>query len=144
MHTPKVPGATGYIDTNFKGKAETAVAEWKSGQDLVYLHFEAPDECGHRNEPENKVRSIELIDSIVLPILLDYLEKQGDYKVLLLPDHPTPIVTMTHARDPVPYLLYSSRSPRTGVDSINEETAKATGVFIEEGPSLMQRFIDFA
>ena len=144
MHTPKVPGATGYIDTNWVGKAETAVAEWQSGQDLVYLHFEAPDECGHRNEPENKVRSIELIDSIVLPIILDYLEKQGDFKLLLLPDHPTPIVTMTHARDPVPYLLYSSRSPREGVDSINEETAKATGVFIEEGPSLMQRFIDFA
>ena len=90
------------------------------------------------------MRSIELIDSIVLPIILDYLEKQGDFKLLLLPDHPTPIVTMTHARDPVPYLLYSSRSPREGVDSINEETAGATGVFIEEGPSLMQRFIDFA
>lgn len=143
MHTPKVPGATGYIDTNFKGKAETAVEEWKSGQDLVYLHFEAPDECGHRNEPENKVRSIELIDSVVLPIILDYLEKQGDYKLLLLPDHPTPIVTMTHARDPVPYLLYSSRNPQTGVSTIDEETAKATGVFIENGTGLMRQFIDF-
>ena len=143
MHTPKVPGATGYIDTNFKGKAETAVAEWQSGQDLVYLHFEAPDECGHRNEPENKIRSIELIDSIVLPIILDYLEKQGDYKVLLLPDHPTPIVTMTHASDPVPYLMFSSRNPQTGVDSIDEESAKATGVFVENGTGLMQQFIDF-
>lgn len=143
MHTPKVPGATGYIDTNFKGKAETAVAEWQSGQDLVYLHFEAPDECGHRNEPENKVRSIELIDSIVLPIILDYLEKQGDYKVLLLPDHPTPIVTMTHASDPVPYLMFSSRNPQAGVDSIDEESAKATGVFVENGTGLMQQFIDF-
>lgn len=142
MHTPKVPGATGYIDTNFKGKAETAVAEWKSGQDLVYLHFEAPDECGHRNEPENKVRSIELIDSIVLPILLDYLEKQGDYKVLLLPDHPTPIVTMTHASDPVPYLMFSSSNPQPGVDTLNEETAK-TGVFVENGTGLMRQFIDF-
>lgn len=143
MHTPKVPGATGYIDTNFKGKAETAVAEWQSGQDLVYLHFEAPDECGHRNEPENKVRSIELIDSIVLPIILDYLEKQGDYKVLLLPDHPTPIVTMTHASDPVPYLMFSSRNPQAGVASIDEESAKATGVFVENGTGLMQQFIDF-
>jgi 2,3-bisphosphoglycerate-independent phosphoglycerate mutase len=142
MHTPKVPGATGYIDTNFKGKAETAVAEWQSGQDLVYLHFEAPDECGHRNEPENKVRSIELIDSIVLPILLDYLEKQGDYKVLLLPDHPTPIVTMTHASDPVPYLMFSSSNPQPGVDTLNEETAK-TGVFVENGTGLMRQFIDF-
>lgn len=143
MHTPKVPGATGYIDTNFKGKAETAVEEWKNGQDLVYLHFEAPDECGHRNEPENKVRSIELIDSVVLPILLDYLEKQGEYKVLLLPDHPTPIVTMTHASDPVPYLMFSSCNPQTGVETINEETAAATGVFVENGSGLMQQFIDF-
>ena len=143
MHTPKVPGATGYIDTNFKGKAEKAVEEWESGQDLVYLHFEAPDECGHRNEPQNKVRAIEMIDSIVLPTILPYLEKQGDYKVLLLPDHPTPIVTMTHASDPVPYLLFSSEKPQAGVDSIDEESAKATGQFIEDGTTLMQRFIDF-
>ncbi len=141
MRTPKVPGATGYIDTNFQGKADQAVREWEDGQDLVYLHFEAPDECGHRAEPENKVRSIELIDSIVLPTILAYLEKQGDFKLLLLPDHPTPIVTRTHAKDPVPYLLYDSRSPKAGVGSIDEQSAAATGVFIEEGCALMGRFI---
>lgn len=143
MHTPKVPGATGYIDTNFLGKAQQAVREWESGQDLVYLHFEAPDECGHRAEPENKVRSIELIDSIVLPTILEYLEKQGDFKLLLLPDHPTPIVTRTHASDPVPYLMYSSAHAQTGVDTINEETAKATGVYLDEGCTLMERFIRY-
>lgn len=143
MHTPKVPGATGYIDTNFKGKAEKAIEEWESGQDLVYLHFEAPDECGHRNEPENKVRAIEMIDSIVLPTILPYLEKQGDFKVLVLPDHPTPIVTMTHASDPVPYLLYSSQNPKQGVACIHEESAKETGVFLDDGTTLMQRFINF-
>ena len=143
MRTPKVPGVTGYIDTNFEGKARAAVDEWQNGQDFVYLHFEAPDECGHRAEPENKVRSIELIDSVVLPIILDYLKDQGDYKVLLLPDHPTPIVTMTHASDPVPYLLYSSRNEKAGVASIDEESAKNTGVFLDEGPALMQHFIDF-
>ena len=143
MHTPKVPGATGYIDTNFIGKAKKAVEEWESGQDLVYLHFEAPDECGHRNEPHNKVKAIEMIDSIVLPEILPYLEKQGAYKVLLLPDHPTPIATMTHASDPVPYLLFSSQKPTQGVDTINEETAKSTGVFLEDGTTLMRHFIDF-
>ena len=143
MRTPKVPGVTGYLDTNFEGKARAAVEEWQNGQDLVYLHFEAPDECGHRNEPENKVLSIERIDSIVLPIILDYLRAQGDYKVLLLPDHPTPIVTMTHASDPVPYLLFSSEKVQSGVQTINEETAAQTGVFVEEGPSLMRRFISF-
>ncbi len=143
MNTPKVEGVTGYLDTNFVGKAKAAVEEWENGQDLVYLHFEAPDECGHRNEPENKVKAIELIDSLVLPVLLDYLEDQGDYKIMILPDHPTPIVTMTHASDPVPYMIYSSADERIGVDSINENSAKETGIYIPDGTKLMQKFIDF-
>lgn len=142
MNTPEVEGATGYIDTNFEGKAGAAVNEWIKGQDLVYLHIEAPDECGHRNESENKVRSIELIDERVLPILLDYLKGQGDYKLLILPDHPTPIVTGTHSSDPVPYMIFdSSKTQASGVDSINEESAKTTGNFIEYGPGIMRTFI---
>lgn len=142
MSTPEVEGATGYIDTNFEGKAEAAVKELQSGKDMVYIHLEAPDECGHRNEPENKVRSIELIDQRVLPIVLEELEKYDDYKVMILPDHPTPIVTKTHAADPVPYLIYQKSKPQTGVDTINEETAKATGVFVDDGPSLMPHFLN--
>ena len=141
MNAPEVEGATGYIDTNFEGKAKKAVEELQNGCDLVYVHFEAPDECGHRNEPENKVRAIELIDEQVLPIILEALEKYDDYKILILPDHPTPIVTMTHARDPVPYMIYHKKNEIAGVESINEETAKQTGNFIENGPSLMGRFI---
>ena len=86
MNTPEVEGATGYIDTNFEGKANAAIDEWRKGQDLVYIHVEAPDECGHRNEPENKVKAIELIDSRIMPIILDYLNTQDDYKVMVLPD----------------------------------------------------------
>ena len=142
MSTPEVEGATGYIDTNFEGKAEAAVKELQSGKDMVYIHLEAPDECGHRNEPENKVRSIELIDQRVLPIVLEELEKYDDYKVMILPDHPTPIVTKTHAADPVPYLIYQKSKPQAGVDTINEETAKATGVFVDDGPSLMPHFLN--
>lgn len=142
MSTPEVEGATGYIDTNFEGKAEAAVKELQSGKDMVYIHLEAPDECGHRNEPGNKVRSIELIDQRVLPIVLEELEKYDDYKVMILPDHPTPIVTKTHAADPVPYLIYQKSKPQTGVDTINEETAKATGVFVDDGPSLMPHFLN--
>lgn len=142
MHTPEVPGATGYIDTNFRGKAETAVAEWRSGQDFVYIHIEAPDECGHRNEPQNKVRSIELIDEQVLPILLDYLETQEDYKLMILPDHPTPIITGTHSSDPVPYLIYQkSKEITSGVDSIDEQSAAGTGNFMEVGHALMRHFL---
>ena len=142
MSTPEVEGATGYIDTNFEGKAEAAVKELQSGKDMVYIHLEAPDECGHRNEPENKVRSIELIDQRVLPLVLEELEKYDDYKVMILPDHPTPIVTKTHAADPVPYLIYQKSKPQAGVDTINEETAKATGVFVDDGPSLMPHFLN--
>lgn len=142
MNTPDVEGATGYIDTNFEGKAQKAVKELENGSDFVYIHIEAPDECGHRNEPENKVKAIELIDSRVLPIVLEALEKYDDYKVMILPDHPTPIVTGTHASDPVPFMIYHKKDEKdSGVDSINEETASKTGLFIEEGPSLMSRFL---
>lgn len=140
MEVAEVPGATGYIDTDFEGKAKAAL-DLLTRNDLVYVHFEAPDECGHRNEPENKVKAIEMIDSRVLPILEDGLEQYEDYKILLLPDHPTPIVTRTHASDPVPYLLYQKSAPKTGVDTINEETAKATGIYMENGPAMMPHFL---
>lgn len=140
MEVAEVPGVTGYIDTDFEGKAKAAL-DLLTRNDLVYVHFEAPDECGHRNEPENKVKAIEMIDSRVLPILEEGLEQYEDYKILLLPDHPTPIVTRTHASDPVPYLLYQKSAPKTGVDSINEETAKATGIYMENGPAMMPHFL---
>lgn len=140
MEVAEVPGATGYIDTDFEGKAKAAL-DLLTRNDLVYVHFEAPDECGHRNEPENKVKAIEMIDSRVLPILEEGLEQYEDYKILLLPDHPTPIVTRTHASDLVPYLLYQKSAPKTGVDTINEETAKATGIYMENGPAMMPHFL---
>ena len=141
METPEVEGATGYIDTNFEGKANAAI-DCLERNDLVYVHFEAPDECGHRNEPENKVRAIELIDERVLPILFEGLKKYDDYKIMILPDHPTPIVTRTHASDPVPYLIYHKQNEIEGVDTINEETAKQTGNYIDHGPSIMNHFLN--
>ncbi len=141
MATPDVEGATGYIDTNFVGKAETALKELENGKDFVYIHVEAPDECGHRNEPENKVKAIELIDEKILSLLLKEMEKYDDYKIMILPDHPTPIATKTHASDPVPYLIYHKKGEKKGVDTFTEETAKATGNYIEDGPSIMGKFI---
>lgn len=140
MEVAEVEGATGYLDTNFEGKANAAL-DLLERNDLVYIHFEAPDECGHRNEPENKVKAIEMIDSRVLPILFDGLKKYDDYKIMILPDHPTPIVTRTHASDPVPYLIYHKNNEITGVDTINEETAKTTGNYIDFGPSIMPHFL---
>ena len=142
MNTPNVEGATGYIDTNFEGKAQAAAEEFRKGQDFVYIHIEATDECGHRHEPENKVRAIELIDEKVLPIVLKELEKYDDYKVMILPDHPTPIVTMTHARDPVPFMIYHKKDEKQGVETVTENTAKATGVYFDSGAALMKYFLD--
>ena len=141
MSTPEVEGATGYIDTNFEGKAEAALRELKNGKDFVYIHVEAPDECGHRNEPENKVKAIELIDKKILSLLLKEMDGYDDYKIMILPDHPTPILTKTHASDPVPYLIYHRKGEKAGVDTFNEETAKSTGNYIEDGPSIMGKFI---
>lgn len=142
MDVAEVEGATGYIDTNFEGKARAALELLKK-DDLVYIHFEAPDECGHRNEPENKVKSIEIIDREVLPLLLEGLREYDDYKIMILPDHPTPIVTRTHAGDPVPYLIYHKNAEKnSGVDTINEETAKATGNYIDFGPGIMAHFLE--
>lgn len=142
MNVPEVEGATGYIDTNFEGKAKCAADALANGSDFVYLHFEAPDECGHRAEPENKVRSIELIDEQVLPIVMAELEKHGDYKIMILPDHPTPIVTKTHARDAVPFMIYHKNAESEGVDSVNENSAKGTGIYYPTGVSLMKHFLD--
>lgn len=142
MGSPDVEGATGYIDTNFEGKAERAIEELKT-KDFVYIHIEAPDECGHRNEPENKVRAIELIDEKVLAKVLPELDKYEDYKIMILPDHPTPIVTMTHAGDAVPYLIYQkSKATDNGIESFTENTAKDAGNYVEVGYTLMDSFIN--
>lgn len=143
MSVPDVPNATGYIDSNFDGKAQAAIDEFKSGKDFVYIHVEAPDECGHRNEPQNKVRAIELIDEKIVSKLVDFLEHCGeDYKVMILPDHPTPIATCTHARDPVPYMIYHKNGEKvSGVDSVNEISAKSTGIFVDKGWELIVKFL---
>lgn len=141
MAAPDVEGATGYIDTNFDGKAQCAIEELKT-KDFVYVHLEATDECGHRNEPENKVKAIEIIDEKILGAILPALEDYEDYKIMILPDHPTPIVTMTHASDPVPYLIYQkSKAKDSGLSTFTEKTAKESGNFVEIGYSLMDRFI---
>ena len=142
MNDPEVEGATGYIDTNFEGKAECAIKELET-KDFVYIHIEAPDECGHRNEPENKVKSIEIIDEKVLSKLVEALQKYDDFKIMVLPDHPTPIVTMTHAGDAVPYMIYQkSKEADNGVATFTEATAKATGNYVEIGHTLMDKFIN--
>ncbi|NLK86108.1 MAG: cofactor-independent phosphoglycerate mutase [Clostridiaceae bacterium] len=137
-----VDGVTGNINTNFKGKAEAALKELKNGKDFVYVHVEAPDECGHRYEIENKVKSIEYIDELVVGTLLDGLSAFDDYSIMVLPDHPTPLSLRTHTPEPVPYIIYrrSSQQP-SGIEGYDEFQARQTGIFIEEGFRLMDRFL---
>ncbi|MCI8501139.1 MAG: cofactor-independent phosphoglycerate mutase [Oscillospiraceae bacterium] len=141
MDVIDVPGATGYIDTNFDGKAEAAVKALES-HDFIYLHVEAPDECGHRFELKNKVRAIELIDQKILGPVLEALEQYGDYKVMILPDHPTPVSLKTHTRDAVPYLIYHKEKPAGGSFSFDESGGQASGRLVEHGPSLMQHLLE--
>ncbi len=142
MNVVEVEGATGYIDTNFEGKAQAAINEFKNGQDFVYIHVEAPDECGHRHEIENKPKSIGLIDQYILGPVTDYLTETGErFKVLVTPDHATPLSLKTHTNDPVPFFIYDSEKSFNGVEHFNEKTAKATGIFIEKGYKLMDEFI---
>lgn len=143
METPEVEGATGYIDTNFEGKTQAGIDAFKRGTDLVYLHFEAPDECGHRGEAQNKVKAIEMIDSRVLTKMLEYLNGCGDdYRILIMPDHPTPLETMTHSSAPVPFLIYDSRTKENGVSSFTEKNAAETGEFVEHGPDIMSMLLE--
>lgn len=143
MDTPDVPNTTGYIDTDFEGKTNAAINAFKNGSDLVYLHFEAPDECGHRGEAQNKVKAIELIDSRSLKLLLEYFENSGeDYRILIMPDHPTPLCIMTHSSEPVPFLLFDSSKPQKGAETFTEANCKDSGNYIDFGPSIMDKLLE--
>lgn len=143
MNVVEVEGATGYIDTNFEGKANAAINEFNDGQDFVYIHVEAPDECGHRHEIQNKVKAIELIDKHILGPVSEYLASTGEgFKILITPDHATPLSLKTHTNDPVPFMIYNSTDNKNGVETFNEKTAAETGLFIETGHAIMNKFIN--
>ncbi len=141
MRVCQVPGATGYIDTDYEGKRLAAIEALQSGCDLAYIHVEAPDECGHRGEAENKVKAIEDIDARILAPLLGELEALGDFRLLVAPDHPTPLAIRTHAGDPVPYLLYDSRKKARGAAAFTERAAGDTGIACG-GMELMPRLLE--
>jgi len=143
MNSIDVEGATGNVHTNYDGKAKAAIDAFKNGTDLVYVHVEGPDECGHRAEIENKVLSIELIDKKILAPVYEYLKNCGeDFKIMLLPDHPTPIRLRTHTITPVPFMIYSSKLEQDGVKHFNEFSAQEKNFYIPNGFTLMEHFIE--
>ncbi len=138
-----VPGATGYLDTNYAGKVEYALREL-SRKDFVFLHLEAPDEAAHNGNLNDKIRAIEDFDQKIVGPIRQRLRTFEAYRVLALPDHPTPIARKTHTSEPVPFVVYSSedefRSPRADL-SFSEPSAQRTGLLIEKGHELMEKFI---
>ena len=144
MNSIDVEGATGNCDTNWEGKAQAALDAILNGSDLVYVHMEAPDEMGHQGAPEKKKFAVETIDKKVVKFLKDELEKRDiDYRMMILPDHPTPIKLKTHVSDPVPYIIYDStdETDKNANLTYTEENGKKTGIYIEEGYTLMNRFL---
>ena len=139
MESIDVEGATGNVHTNYDGKANAAIGAFKNGAELVYVHVEGPDECGHRAETDNKVKSIELIDAKILKPVYEYLVSCGEpFKIMVLPDHPTPICKRTHTIDPVPFFIYSSQVEKEGCADFDEFGAKATGYYVPNGYTLME------
>lgn len=137
MDVPNVEGATGNYHTNYRGKADAAIAAFEGGADLAYIHVEAPDECGHLGDIAAKVSSIEKIDSEILAPLFAYLSSKGEpFAILTLPDHPTPCALRTHTADPVPYMMYESDRKHEGVSSLTEEAA-ARGPHLPDGTELL-------
>ena len=144
MCVPDVEGVTGNIHTNFEGKANAAIDFYKKGGEFVYLHVEAPDECGHRKEIFNKVKSIEYLDLKILAPIIEYFDKSGDdYKILVMPDHPTPLSIMTHTHEPVPFMIFDSRNvnEKSEEASYDEKYASSTNIFFDKGYQLIDHFL---
>ena len=143
MTVYNVPGATGSIDTNWEGKAQAAIdALLKDGHDYAYIHVEAPDEMAHQGLTEEKITSIEYLDSRIIAPIKKAMEESGeDFRMLVLPDHPNPIRYRTHTGDPVPYVLYDSTCQRKAIAHYNEKEAAATGNFEPNGHHLLARLI---
>ncbi len=137
----KVPGATGYVDTNYQGKAEAALKALETS-DFVYLHVEAPDESSHSGILEYKIRAIEDFDAKIVGPILEGIRKFGDYRVLCVSDHPTPLRTRTHTATPVPFVIYSGETgPKADLKGFDEESAQASGLFVDEGFRLMEMML---
>jgi len=141
MRSIDVPGATGNYKTNYKGKADAAIQAFKDGDDFVYVHLEGPDECGHTADISNKVKSIEDIDSKVLGPVMEYLRSTGDdFKILVMPDHPTPCAIRTHSHENVPFAIYdSSNILAQGIDSYSEDNALKANFYIPDGHNLLEK-----
>ena len=141
----KVDGIDGTKHTNFSGKAQAAIEAYKKGKDFIYMHIEGTDECSHQGDLAGKIKCAEDMDSKVVRPIYEYLEKSGEnFRILVVPDHRTPLSIRTHSSDPVPFMIYDSRH-ETDADytkQFNERSAMASGNHIEEGYTLADHFFE--
>ncbi|MGA2780421.1 MAG: cofactor-independent phosphoglycerate mutase [Smithella sp.] len=137
-----VEGATGYIDTNYEGKAKMAL-DILNFMDFVFVHLEAPDEMGHEGNAAGKIQAIELFDEKIVGPILNKMPSFGDYRIIVLSDHPTPLDIKTHVSDPSPFAVLSSRKEENRAAGLpfNEMTAKESSILISPGHLLMEKFI---
>lgn len=143
METLHAEGMTGTVHTNYDGKMEAALNFLKNGGDLVYIHLEGPDECGHQGDLSGKVKAISLIDEKIIAPIKKAMDDGGfDYKFLVMPDHPTPISLKTHTRTPVPCVIYKKGDDfKNNCDGFSEKAAEELGTYIENGYEIMKEFI---
>jgi len=136
-----VPGATGYIDTNFEGKASYALDSLEE-KDFVFVHVEAPDEAGHEGKIKMKIAAIEAFDYHIVGAVRKYCEENRNTKVLITPDHATPIVKRTHTADYVPFIMSGKNIVKDEIERFSELSTKYSSWKIQEGHKLMEQFID--
>lgn len=143
MMNIEVEGADGTLHTNYEGKAHAAVnALMEDGCDFVYIHVEAPDEMGHQGSIPNKITAIESLDERVIKVVKEEMDAIGEpYRMLVMPDHPTPIWCRTHTSDPVPYLLYDSTIDKQASWHYNEREAKESGNYVAEGHKMINKLL---
>ena len=143
MDVVDVPGATGNYKTNYKGKADAAIKAFEDGSDFVYIHVEAPDECGHRGEWDIKPVAISKISELILRPVYEYLCGCGEaFRIMVLPDHPTPLEIRTHSSEPVPYFIYDSRRDEKGVERFTEASCEAKNDYLPNGYLLLDKLIE--
>ncbi|MDA8388291.1 MAG: cofactor-independent phosphoglycerate mutase [Nitrospiraceae bacterium] len=150
MKVIDVPGATGYLDTNYAGKAEYAMRALREGADLVYIHVEAPDEASHEGSLEHKIKAIEDFDALLVGAVMKGMKEFGRFRALLMPDHATPLLLRTHSRDPVPFVIYDSGFPPAGgsdaargaADHYDESILMLDGIMRLPAHKIMGRFLE--
>lgn len=144
MKVIEVEGADGTLHTNYEGKAQAAVdALLKDDYDFAYIHVEAPDEMGHQGSLERKLKAIEFLDERVIKVVKEQMDASGvDYRMLVTPDHPTPIAIRTHSSDPIPFLLYDSTRQRRRIGFYNEKEAMMSGIVVEDGYEMIEKLLE--